>query len=150
MVGTNWGAGQYRRAREVAWTGAGTIATSCAAIGIFFAVFPRLWLGLFSDAEGIVSLGTSYLRVVGPIYSFYGLGMGLYFATQGFGNALWTVAANAARLLVSTACALTAVYWVGLGALGFFVSIAVGFCAYAALSLLATVRVREPLPAQAA
>ena len=149
MVGTNWGARQYRRAREVAWTGAGTVAATCAVIGIFFAIFPRLWLGLFSDAEDIVSLGTSYLRVVGPFYSLYGLGMGLYFATQGFGNALWTVAANAVRLIVSSACALTAVYWVGLGALGFFVSIAVGFCAYAALTLVAALRVREPLPAQA-
>lgn len=117
-------------------------------IGIFFAIFPRLWLGLFSDAEDIVSLGTSYLRVVGPLYSLYGLGMGLYFATQGFGNALWTVAANAVRLLVSSACALTAVYWVDLGTLGFFVSIAVGFWTYAALTVVAALRVREPLPAQ--
>ena len=87
---------------------------------------------------------------MGPIYSLYGLGMGLYFATQGFGNALWTVSANAVRLLVSTACALTAVYWVGLGALGFYLSIALGFCAYAALTLVAALRVREPVPAQAA
>jgi len=29
MVGTNWGARQYRRAREIAWTGAGTIAATC-------------------------------------------------------------------------------------------------------------------------
>ena len=148
MVGTNWGARQYRRAREIAWTGAGTIAATCAVIGIFFAIFPRLWLGLFSDAEDIVSLGTSYLRVVGPLYSLYGLGMGLYFATQGFGNALWTVAANAVRLPVSSACALTAVYWVDLGTLGFFVSIAVGFWTYAALTVVAALRVREPLPAQ--
>lgn len=150
MVGTNWGARQYRRARGIAWIGAGTIAAACAAIGIFFAIFPRLWLGLFSDAEGVVNLGTSYLRVVGPIYSFYGLGMGLYFGSQGFGNPLWTVAANAARLLVSSACAISAVYWFGLGALGFFVSIAAGFCTYAALTLGATLRVRAPVPAQAA
>ncbi len=47
MVGTNRGARQYRRAREVAWTGAGTVAATCAVIGIFFAIFPRLWLGPF-------------------------------------------------------------------------------------------------------
>ena len=82
MVGTNWGARQYRRAREIAWTGAGTIAATCAAIGVFFAIFPTLWLGLFSDADDIIGLGTSYLQVVGPIYSLYGLGMGLYFATR--------------------------------------------------------------------
>jgi len=150
MVGTNWGARQYRRARKIAWAGAGTVATTCGVIGIFFAIFPTLWLGLFSDAEDIFSIGTSYLRIVGPIYSLYGLGMGLYFATQGFGNPLWAVAANAARLLVSTVCALTAVHWFGLGALDFFLSIAAGFCAYAALTLVAAVRAREPLPAQTA
>ena len=147
MVGTNWGARQYQRARSVAWTGAGTIAVACTLIGVFFAIFPRLWLHLFSDAEDIVDLATAYLRVVGPSYGLYGLGMGLYFATQGFGNALWTVAANAVRLLVSGACALAAVYGVGLGAPGFFVSIALGFCAYAALTLVAACRVREPPPA---
>src|SRR5262249_49095677 len=101
-------------------------------------------------AEDIVSSGTSYLRVVGPIYSLYGLGMGLYFATQGFGNALWTVSANAVRLVVSTACALTAVCWIGLGALGFYVSISLGFFASAALPLPPSLRVRGRLPAQAA
>jgi Na+-driven multidrug efflux pump len=150
MVGTNWGARQYRRARTIAWVGAGTIATTCAVIGTFFAIFPRLWLELFSDAEDIVNLGTSYLQVVGPIYGLYGLGMALYFATQGFGNALWTVAANALRLLVSSACALAAVFWFGLGTLGLFLSIALGFCTYAAFTLVAALRVPEPIPAQAA
>jgi Na+-driven multidrug efflux pump len=150
MVGTNWGARQYRRARKIAWTGAGTVAVTCAAIGIFFAVFPRLWLGLFSDADDIIGLGTAYLRVVGPIYGLYGLGMGLYFATQGFGNALLAVAANAVRLLVGGACALIAVHWIGLGARGLFASIAVGFCAYAALTVVAALRVQEPPSAQAA
>jgi Na+-driven multidrug efflux pump len=33
MVGTNWGAGRYRRAREIAWTGAATVALVCGTIG---------------------------------------------------------------------------------------------------------------------
>ena len=150
MVGTNRGAGQHRRAREVAWTGAVTVAATCAAIGVLVAVFPTLWLGLFSDDRDVVRLGTSYLRIVGPIYGFYGLGMALYFATQGFGNVVWTVAANAARLLTSAACASIAIYGLGLGAPGFFVSIAVGFCAYAALTLAAVLRVKDPPERRAA
>jgi Na+-driven multidrug efflux pump len=73
----DWGAGQYRRAREIAWAGAGAIAATSAVIGICFAIFPTLWLGIFSDAEDIIALGTSFLQVVAPIYSLYGLGMGL-------------------------------------------------------------------------
>ena len=80
-------------------------------------------------------------RIVGPIYGFYGLGMALYFATQGFGSVISTVMANAVRLLTSTGCALVAIYWLDLGAIGFFVAIAGGFCAYAALTAAAMVRV---------
>ena len=144
MVGTNWGARQYRRAREIAWTGAATVAAACATIGAAAALFPALWLGLFSDDPEIVRLGTSYLRIVGPVYGLYGLGMGLYFATQGFGSVVWTVAANAARLLTSAGCALAAIYWLDLGTRGFFVAIAGGFCAYAALTIAAVYRATEP------
>jgi putative MATE family efflux protein len=148
MVGTNWGAKQYRRAREIAWTGAATVATACAAIGLIVALFPALWMGLFTDDDEIVRVGALYLQIVGPIYGFYGVGMALYFATQGFGSVVLTVTANAVRLLASTGCALAAIYWLDLGAIGFFFGIAGGFCAYAALTAAAIFRVTEPTAAQ--
>jgi MATE family, multidrug efflux pump len=144
MVGTNRGARQYRRARAIAWTGAATVAAACATIGLIVALFPALWMGLFSADPEIIRLGTWYLRIVGPIYGLYGLGMALYFATQGFGSVIWTVTANAVRLLTSTGCALAAIYWLDLGAIGFFVGIASGFCAYAALTAVAMLRVKQP------
>jgi Na+-driven multidrug efflux pump len=143
MVGTNWGAGQYRRAREIAWTGAVTVATACGTIGLIVALIPPLWMGLFSDDPEVIHVGTWYLRIVGPIYGLYGFGMALYFATQGFGSALWTVTANAIRLLASTGCALAAIYWLDLGAIGFFGGIAGGFSVYAALTAAAMFRVKE-------
>ena len=48
------------------------------------------------------------------------------------------------RTLPSQGCALTAIYRLDLGAIGFFVAIAGGFCAYAALTAAAICRVREP------
>ena len=144
MVGTNWGAKQYRRAREIAWTGAVTVAAACATIGLIVALFPALWMGLFTDNEEIVRLGAWYLRIVGPIYGLYGLGMALYFATQGFGSVIWTVTANAVRLLASAGCAMIAITWLDLGAIGFFIAIAAGFCTYAALTAAAMLRVNEP------
>jgi MATE family, multidrug efflux pump len=144
MVGTNWGAKQYRRAREIAWAGGATVAVACATIGLFVALFPGLWMGLFSDDPQIVRLGTWYLRIVGPIYGLYGLGMALYFATQGFGSVVWTVTANAVRLLASAGFALIAIYGLDLNAIGFFVAIAGGFCTYAALTAVAMLRVSEP------
>ncbi len=143
MVGTNWGAKQYGRARQIAWTGGATVAAACALIGLIVALFPSLWMGLFTSDNEVVRVGALYLRIVGPIYGFYGLGMALYFATQGFGSVIWTVTANAARLLTSTGCALVAVYWFDLGAIGFFVGIAGGFCTYAALTSAAIFSVKQ-------
>lgn len=144
MVGTNSGARQYDRACRIAWTGAATVGAACASIGLIVAISPGLWMGLFTADDEIVRAGASYLRIVGPIYGFYGVGMALYFATQGFGSVVWTVVANAIRLLTSAGCALVAVYWFDLGAIGFFVSIAGGFCAYAALTSVAIFRVKKP------
>jgi putative MATE family efflux protein len=145
MVGTNWGAKQYRRACAIGWTGAATVAATCAAVGMVVALFPGMWMGLFSNDEQIVRLGTGYLQIVGPIYGFYGLGMALFFATQGVGSNVWTMIANAVRLLASAVGGLIAIYWLDLGSAGFFIAIAGGFCAYAALATGAMLRVKEPI-----
>jgi putative MATE family efflux protein len=144
MVGTNWGAKQYRRARTIAWVGGATVAGSCAAIGLIVALLPGSWMGLFSDDEEIIRFGTEYLRIVGPIYGFYGLGMALFFATQGFGSVVLTVTANALRLLVSAGGAVGAICWLDLGASGFFIAVAFGFVMYAALTASAVIRVKTP------
>jgi hypothetical protein len=46
-----------------------------------------------------------YLRAVGPLYGFFGVGLVLYFASQGAGRLLWPVAANIARLAVAAVVA---------------------------------------------
>jgi putative MATE family efflux protein len=144
MVGTNWGAKQYRRAREVAWTGAITVAAACAAIGLLASLFPRTWLGLFSSDEEVIRVGTWYLQIVGPIYGFYGLGTALHSAMQGFGSVVLIVVANGVRLLASAGGALIAIYWLNLGAIGFFVAVAIGFCAFAAMAVSIMLRIRVP------
>src|ERR1043166_1498877 len=52
MVGTNWGAQQYRRARAVAWTGATTVALVCGTIGLIVALQPGLGVGLLRAEAG--------------------------------------------------------------------------------------------------
>jgi putative MATE family efflux protein len=141
MVGTNCGARQFDRARRIAWTGGAAAALACGAVGVFFALFPRLWMGLFTEDAEIVRIGVSYLRIVGPIYALYGLGMALYFATQGFGKVLLTVLANGLRLVVSAAGALLAISWLDAGTSGFFVAVAAGFAAYGLLTTAALIHV---------
>jgi putative MATE family efflux protein len=144
MVGTNWGAQQYDRARRIAWTGAATIALLCGTIGAIVAVQPSIWLGLFSDDAGVARFGAMYLRIVGPVYVCFGLGLGLFFVSQGFGRGFTAMIANAVRLLVSAGAGLAAVYWLDLGTTGLFTAIAAGFCLYAALTALAVVRTPPP------
>ena len=68
MVGTNWGAQQYGRARQIAWTGAVTIALLCGTLGLIVPVRPSIWLGLFSNDAEVARLGAMYLQIVGPVY----------------------------------------------------------------------------------
>jgi hypothetical protein len=77
-------------------------------------------------------------------YVCFGLGLGLFFVCQGLGRGFTAMIANAVRLLVSAGAGLAAVYWLGLGATGLFVAIAFGFCIYAALTVLAVVRISPP------
>src|SRR5438445_10054116 len=75
MVGTNVGAGLDARARRVAWTGAVMAAAVTEAIGLGAALFPHAWLTMFSTEPEVLSAGTTYLRIVGPTYGFFGLGL---------------------------------------------------------------------------
>lgn len=147
LVGTNWGAGQYARARTIAWTAAAVVGAACAAIGLAGAIIPWAWMGLFTRDATVIEIGATYLRIVGPIYGLYGVGMALYFATQGFGSVVLTVGANAVRLLVSTGGTLAAIGWLGLGTIGFFVAVAAGFCTYALLTAGAVARATRRLGA---
>src|SRR5216684_2465738 len=144
MVGTNWGAQQYSRARQIAWTGAATIALLCGTLGLIVALRPSIWLGLFSNDAEVARLGAMYVRIVGPVYVCFGLGLGLFYVCQGYGLGFAAMIANAVRLLVSAGAGLAAVYWLDLGTTGLFAAIASGFCIYAALTALAVVRISPP------
>jgi Na+-driven multidrug efflux pump len=142
MVGTNWGARQYRRAREIAWTGAAIVALLCGTIGATVAVHPALWIDLFSDSAEVARIGALYLRIVGPVYLCFGLGLGLFFVTQGVGRAVAAMNANAVRMIASAGGGLIAIYGFDLGVSGFFAAVAIGFCIYAALLVRTVIGVK--------
>jgi putative MATE family efflux protein len=108
MVGTNIGAGQRERALRVAWIGAAVSAGVSEAVGLSSAAFPRLWLALFDTDPAMIDAGTRYLHTVGPFYGFFGLGLALYFASQGAGRLLWPLLANFARLVIAAGGGLLA------------------------------------------
>jgi putative MATE family efflux protein len=101
MVGTAVGAGQRARALRVTWTGAAIAALLTEAIGLAAALAPQAWLGLFSSDALMNATGAQYLRIVGPLYGFFGLGLALYFASQGAGKLNWPLRAAALRVTVA-------------------------------------------------
>ncbi|PZQ71549.1 MAG: hypothetical protein DI563_17340, partial [Variovorax paradoxus] len=77
------------------------------------ALFPRQWLLLFGNDPAMLEAGTQYLRAVGPLYGFFGLGLVLYFASQGAGRLMWPVFGTLIRLAVAGIGGWLALRWGG-------------------------------------
>lgn len=137
MVGTNMGAGRLARAQRVAWVGAGLAAAVTGSIGLLAAGFPPLWLGLFSTDPAVLETGAIYLRIVGPTYGCVGLGLALYFASQGAGRLLWPLLAGLIRLLIAAGGGWFVVRWYGGGLATLFVTIAAALIVYALMIAVA-------------
>ena len=136
MVGTNIGAHRPDRALRVAWIGAAIAAGLCELIGLSAAAFPRAWLSLFDSAPDMIDAGSRYLRIVGPVYGLFGLGMALYFASQGAGRLLWPFLANLTRLLIAAGGGYLALRWSG-QLTGVFIALAVALCAFGLINAAA-------------
>jgi Na+-driven multidrug efflux pump len=113
MVGTSIGGAQHARALRTAWIGAAVAAGLCETIGVFAAVFPKAWLSLFDTDPAMLDAGSRYLQTVGPTFGLFGLGMALYFASQGAGRLMWPLIANLTRLAVAAGGGWLALRWSG-------------------------------------
>jgi putative MATE family efflux protein len=113
MVATSIGAGQRERALRTAWLGAAIAAGVTEIIGLCAAAFPHAWLSLFDSDPAMLDAGSRYLQAVGPVYGLFGLGMALYFASQGAGRMLWPLLANLARLVIAAGGGWLALRWSG-------------------------------------
>ena len=100
MVGMAIGAGNVARARRVSWTGGVYAALLVGTIGLIVAVWPNLWSQLFTSDPNVLATTQSYFAWAAPAYALYGLGLCLFFASQGAGRVFWPVMAGSARLLV--------------------------------------------------
>jgi len=100
MVGMNIGAGRSERAKRIAWIGTGAAALVCLAIGGSVAIFPQLWIRIFSDDPAVLQIGSLYMRIVAPFYPLFGAGLALYFASQGAGQMVKPVLAGTVRMVL--------------------------------------------------
>jgi len=98
MVGMAIGAGNIARARKVAWTAGLVSAFNLAIVGGLVSVAPDLWATIFTTDESVLNYARQYLQTVGLAFPFFGLGLTLYFASQGSGKVLGPVLAGTLRL----------------------------------------------------
>lgn len=100
MVGMAMGAGHVERARRVAWVAGGVSAFNLAVIGAVVTLAPDLWARLFTQDEVVLGFARQYLVTAGPAFPFFGLGLTLYFASQGAGQVIGPVLAGTVRLVL--------------------------------------------------
>jgi len=100
MVGMAIGAGDVARARKVAWTAGVLSAINLGSLGLLVAIFPGAWSHFFSSDPVVLDYAAQYLRWAGPAFGFFGMGLTLYFASQGSGRILGPVLAASVRLLL--------------------------------------------------
>ncbi len=150
LVGTNIGAGQRARALRIGLIGGAIAFALTETIGIAAAVWPEAWLTLFGSDPRMIEAGSAYLRIAGPCYGFFGLGLALYFASQGAGRLLWPLSSGFLRMLVAVVGG-----WLALRMTGslswLFAAVAVGLVLYG-VTLLVAIRAgawsaREPAAA---
>jgi putative MATE family efflux protein len=130
MVATNMGAGQSARAVRVAWAGGAVVAAITGAIGVATAVAPGLWMNLFTQDAGVLAFGASYLNIVGGFYGFFGLGLALFFASQGAGRMFWPLTGSMGRLVILVVGGWLCVHVFETSAAGLFAVVALSLVVY--------------------
>ena len=100
MIGMAIGAGLVSRARMVAWTAAASAGLTLGLIGLVVAIKPSLWVSLFTNDPGVTAAANSYFAWSGPAFGFFGIGICLYFSSQGAAKMLGPVLAGTLRLVL--------------------------------------------------
>jgi putative MATE family efflux protein len=130
MVATNMGAGQSARAVRVAWAGGAVVAAITGVIGVTTAIAPSLWMNLFTQDAEVLAFGASYLNIVGGFYGFFGLGLALFFASQGAGRMFWPLTGSMGRLVILVVGGWLCVHVFETSAAGLFAVVALSLVVY--------------------
>jgi putative MATE family efflux protein len=149
MVGMAVGAGRIARARRICWIAGAVAFVSVGTVASFIAVFPDIWVNLFTEDAGVRAASRQYLSTAAPMYAFLGLATTCYFSSQGAAKVIGPVLAQTVRLLFISAAG----WWLlsrGATAQNFFVLAASSMVLLGTLSCLSVILTRwgpQPQPA---
>ena len=125
IVGANIGASNIERAERVGIYGGSTAGVVSILIGLTLALFPDLWIHYFTDDPKAYEITKKYIQIVGPFYAFQGIGLSLYFASQGANAMIWPTIATIARFIIASVGGSISIYVLGFGIESIFLSSAI-------------------------
>ena len=99
MIGMAIGAERIARARRIALIAGCISFVSVGLVGTVIAIFPDLWVNIFTHDPGVRAASRQYLATAAPMYAFIGLSISMYFSSQGAAKVLGPVLAQTARLV---------------------------------------------------
>lgn len=137
LVGVGIGAGDIKRAEHIGTVGGLGAAGLAGGIGLILAVQPELWIPYFSQDPVVQDAATRYIQIVGPWFAFYGLGLVLYFGSQGAGAMGWPVVALSLRAVICVGGALLLTESFDTGIDGVFYAVALSMVAYGVIMFCA-------------
>lgn len=137
LVGVGIGAGDIKRAEHIGTVGGLGAAGLAGGIGLILAVQPELWIPYFSQDPVVKDAATRYIQIVGPWFAFYGLGLVLYFGSQGAGAMGWPVVALSLRAVICVGGALLLTESFDTGIDGVFYAVALSMVAYGVIMFCA-------------
>jgi Na+-driven multidrug efflux pump len=99
LAGYGIGARRIARARRIALIGGCVSFASVGVVGTVIAIFPDLWVAIFTHDPSVRAASGQYLSIAAPMYAFIGLSISMYFSSQGAAKVLGPVLAQTARLV---------------------------------------------------
>ncbi|MFL2706775.1 MAG: MATE family efflux transporter [Gammaproteobacteria bacterium] len=140
IVGANIGAQNIERAEKVGIYGGSTAGIVSIFIGLTLAVFPDVWIQFFTDDLKAYEVTKQYIQIVGPFYIFQGVGLSLYFASQGANAMKWPTIATIARFLIASIGGSVSIYWLGFGIESIFLSSSIAMMIFGAMIFISIKR----------
>ncbi|MDG1703012.1 MAG: MATE family efflux transporter [Pseudomonadales bacterium] len=137
LVGVGIGAGDIKRAEHIGTVGGLGAAGLAGGIGLILAVQPELWIPYFSQDPVVQDAATRYIQIVGPWFAFYGLGLVLYFGSQGAGAMGWPVVALSLRAVICVGGSVLLTESFDTGIDGIFYAVALSMVAYGVIMFCA-------------
>lgn len=130
LVGLSIGSGNVERAEHIGWIGSGFAAGLTGIVGLVLALFPSVWIHAFTQDQATFEAARSYIQIVGPFFAFQGLGLSLYFASQGAGAMKWPVIGILARVVLAVGGGWLLAFGLDLGLKGVYIGAAAAMATF--------------------